>query len=65
VWRELKEEIGTERAEILGESRVWFHHEVPSGPGRRLVGDRGQPSTRRSSPRSRARCRHRPTTISG
>jgi putative (di)nucleoside polyphosphate hydrolase len=29
VWRELKEEIGTERAEILGESRVWFHNEVP------------------------------------
>jgi len=28
VWRELREEVGTDRAEILGESRGWFYHEV-------------------------------------
>jgi putative (di)nucleoside polyphosphate hydrolase len=27
--RELKEEIGTDRAETLGESRGWHHHDVP------------------------------------
>ena len=27
--RELREEIGTDRAEILGESRGWLHHIVP------------------------------------
>jgi putative (di)nucleoside polyphosphate hydrolase len=27
--RELREEIGTGRAEILAESRGWFHHDVP------------------------------------
>src|SRR5260370_28880158 len=27
--RELREEIGTDRADILAESRGWFHHHVP------------------------------------
>jgi putative (di)nucleoside polyphosphate hydrolase len=27
--RELREEIGTGRADILAESRGWFHHDVP------------------------------------
>ena len=27
--RELREEIGTDRADILGESRGWFYHDVP------------------------------------
>ena len=27
--RELREEIGTDRADILGESRGWLHHIVP------------------------------------
>ena len=27
--RELREEIGTNRADVLAESRGWFHHEVP------------------------------------
>jgi len=27
--RELREEVGTGRAEILAESRDWFHHDVP------------------------------------
>jgi len=27
--RELKEEIGCDRVEILAESRGWFHHDVP------------------------------------
>jgi putative (di)nucleoside polyphosphate hydrolase len=27
--RELKEEIGTDNAEILGESRAWLHYELP------------------------------------
>jgi putative (di)nucleoside polyphosphate hydrolase len=40
VWRELKEEIGTERAEILGESRVWFHHEVPDEISQGMMGGR-------------------------
>jgi len=27
--RELKEEVGTDKAEILGESRGWLHYDVP------------------------------------
>jgi putative (di)nucleoside polyphosphate hydrolase len=29
--RELKEEIGTDKAEILGESRVWLKYDLPGG----------------------------------
>jgi putative (di)nucleoside polyphosphate hydrolase len=38
VWRELKEEIGTEQAEILGESRGWFYHEVPNEISQHMMG---------------------------
>jgi len=27
--RELREEVGTDKAEILGESRLWLHYDVP------------------------------------
>jgi len=30
AMRELKEEIGTDKAEILGESRCWFHYDIPA-----------------------------------
>src|SRR5271166_849759 len=40
VWRELKEEIGTDRAEILAESRVWFHHDVPDEISQGMMGGR-------------------------
>ena len=29
VWRELREELGTERADILAEGQGWFDHDVP------------------------------------
>ncbi len=34
--RELQEEVGTDKAEILAESRGWLSYEVPSAIGRRL-----------------------------
>ena len=40
VWRELKEEIGTERVEILGESRGWLYHEVPDEISQGMMGGR-------------------------
>ena len=30
VWREMKEEIGTNNAELLYESSNWFNYEIPS-----------------------------------
>jgi putative (di)nucleoside polyphosphate hydrolase len=38
--RELLEEIGTGRADILAECRAWFHHDVPDeiAQGMRVVG---------------------------
>jgi putative (di)nucleoside polyphosphate hydrolase len=38
--RELREEIGTSRAEILGESRGWFHHDVPDEIAQGIMGGR-------------------------
>jgi putative (di)nucleoside polyphosphate hydrolase len=38
--RELKEEIGTDRATILAESRLWRHYELPPGLAGRLWGGR-------------------------
>lgn len=29
AWRELREEIGTERAELLAESRFWYAYDLP------------------------------------
>jgi len=29
AWRELEEEIGTDRAELLGESRLWYAYDLP------------------------------------
>jgi putative (di)nucleoside polyphosphate hydrolase len=34
--RELKEEVGTDRAEILAESRDWFEYDLPQELGRRI-----------------------------
>ena len=38
--RELKEEVGTGRAEILAESRGWFHHDVPDEIAQGMMGGR-------------------------
>jgi putative (di)nucleoside polyphosphate hydrolase len=38
--RELKEEVGTGRAEILAESRDWFHHDVPDEIAQGIMGAR-------------------------
>jgi putative (di)nucleoside polyphosphate hydrolase len=38
--RELKEEIGTDRAEILAESRVWIDHDVPDEIAQGITGGR-------------------------
>ena len=38
--RELKEEVGTGRAEILAESRDWFHHDVPDEIAQGIMGGR-------------------------
>ena len=38
--RELREEIGTDRAEILGESRGWLHHIVPDEIAQGMMGGR-------------------------
>ena len=35
--RELKEEIGTDRSEILAESRGWFEHDVPDEIADRIM----------------------------
>jgi len=40
--RELREEIGTDRADILGESRGWFHHMVPDEIADGMMGGRYQ-----------------------
>jgi putative (di)nucleoside polyphosphate hydrolase len=38
--RELKEEIGTDQAEVLAESRAWLHYDVPAEIAGRLWGGR-------------------------
>jgi putative (di)nucleoside polyphosphate hydrolase len=30
AWRELKEETGTDRAEMIGESRDWYRYDLPA-----------------------------------
>ncbi|WP_319637422.1 RNA pyrophosphohydrolase [Pacificispira spongiicola] len=36
AWRELREEVGTDKAEILGESRTWYPYDLPPGLSRRI-----------------------------
>ena len=38
--RELKEEVGTDKAAILGESRLWRHYDIPSDIAGRMWGGR-------------------------
>jgi putative (di)nucleoside polyphosphate hydrolase len=38
--RELREEIGIDRADILAESRGWFHHDVPDEIAQGIMGGR-------------------------
>jgi putative (di)nucleoside polyphosphate hydrolase len=38
--RELREEIGTDRAEILAESLGWYHHDVPDEIAQGIMGGR-------------------------
>jgi len=40
AFRELREEIGTDKAEILGESRVWLKYDLPAELGRGVWGGR-------------------------
>ena len=40
AMRELTEEVGTGRANILAESRVWFHHDVPKEIAQGIMGGR-------------------------
>jgi putative (di)nucleoside polyphosphate hydrolase len=40
VLRELREEIGTGRADIIAESRGWFHHDVPDEIAQEMMGGR-------------------------
>ena len=30
AWRELKEEVGTDEAELIGQSRDWFDYDLPA-----------------------------------
>jgi putative (di)nucleoside polyphosphate hydrolase len=36
AWREMKEEVGTDRAELLAESRDWFTYDLPRELAARL-----------------------------
>ena len=38
--RELREEIGTDRADILAESRGWFHHDIPEEIAQEMMSGR-------------------------
>jgi putative (di)nucleoside polyphosphate hydrolase len=40
AFRELKEEIGTDKAEILAETRGWLHYDLPSDIASRMWGGR-------------------------
>src|SRR3979409_569036 len=39
AFRELKEEVGTDKAEILAETRGWLHYDLPSDIASRMWGD--------------------------
>lgn len=36
AWRELREEVGTDQAEILAESKTWYPYDLPVGLSRRI-----------------------------
>lgn len=36
AWRELKEEVGTDKAEIIAESATWHAYDLPPGLSRRV-----------------------------
>ena len=40
AFRELKEEVGTDKAEILAETRGWLHYDLPSDIAPRMWGGR-------------------------
>jgi putative (di)nucleoside polyphosphate hydrolase len=40
AWRELKEEIGTDKAELLAESRSWLQYDLPADLARGVWGGR-------------------------
>ena len=40
AFRELKEEVGTDNAEILAETRGWLHYDLPSDIASRMWGGR-------------------------
>ena len=51
AMRELKEEVGTDKAEILAESRGWLHYDLPA----EIAGHRGAGATAASG-RNGLRC---------
>lgn len=36
AWRELQEEVGTDKAEIIAESTTWYPYDLPPGLSRRI-----------------------------
>ncbi len=38
VWRELREEVGTDKAEIIAESANWLHYDLPVDLQKKLWG---------------------------
>jgi len=40
AWREMKEEIGTDRARLLAESAGWYRYDLPEELARKLWGGR-------------------------
>jgi putative (di)nucleoside polyphosphate hydrolase len=53
--RELREEVGSDRAKILTESRAWFHHDVPHEIAQGMMGGRYRGNRRWRSSRGSGR----------
>ncbi|MEQ8443852.1 MAG: RNA pyrophosphohydrolase [Alphaproteobacteria bacterium] len=47
AWRELMEEVGTDKAEIIAESENWYPYDLPSGLSRRIWKGRYRGQTQR------------------
>ena len=61
AWRELREEVGTDRAQLLAESRCWYAYDLPRELGRR-AGAVGIAGRARSGSRSASPARTRTST---
>jgi putative (di)nucleoside polyphosphate hydrolase len=47
AWRELAEEVGTDKAELLGESAQWLHYDLPEALSHRVWHGRFRGQTQR------------------